>query len=116
MIAKNQQNERVAFLQPKEELIQALVPLQRISWINKFIQKIKSPDILAPKGKNANAEKFLLGLTICLCLCMKNQSSLMRHGKQLKLYTMKYAEYILPQQNQQIISRLNKFIKSAAAN
>lgn len=90
-IHQNRKNKQAITLDPKEELISVLHPLRRVTWVSHFIKKVQQPQTGMPKGKNANTEKFILGLALCFCLFMKNHSSLMRYGKSLKNYTKNYA-------------------------
>jgi len=116
-IHKNRENEQAIALDPKEELISALRPLRRVTWVSHFIKKIQRPQMDMPKGRNANTEKFILGLALCLCLFMKNHSSLMRYGKPLKNYTNKHATYVhatqAPLIKNKLSELLNKFSKKS---
>ncbi len=67
-----------------------------------------------PEGENANTERFILGLLICLCLFTKNHSSLMKYGKLLKNYTNDYAANIPDAQAPLITHKLNEFIAKTA--
>lgn len=107
---KNRGNGRAVTLDPKEELISALRPLRRVIWVSNFIKKMQRPQINMPKGKHANTEKFILGLSLCLCLFMKNHSSLIRYGKPLKNYTNKHAAHVLPTQAPLIKNKLYALI------
>jgi hypothetical protein len=112
MATQNRESSKTtAFLDPGQELMQALFPLRRITWVNHFIKKVKQPGMAIPKTKNENTEKFLLGLALCLCLFMKNQSSLIKYGKLLKMYTAKYAKQVPVEEAPFIVSKLNELIQ-----
>ncbi|MCD6038752.1 MAG: hypothetical protein K0S27_152 [Gammaproteobacteria bacterium] len=114
-MATHRQNKLTAPVDPKKEFLRALRPLRRVTWITDFIKKVEQPQTHMPEGSQANTEKFILGLSISLCLFMKNHSSLMRYGKALRNYTNAHAAHVLATEAPLVRNKLqelfNKFSK-----
>lgn len=113
-IHRNRRNKQALSRDPKEEFISVLYPLRRVTWVNNFIKKIQQSQMDMPTGKNADTEKFILGLALCFCLFIKNHSSLMRYGKPLKNYTDKYAAHVQTTQAPFIKNKLYELINKSS--
>lgn len=86
---------------PKGKFFDALEPLKntveenkKIKVVNKLLEILEKPETKMPSGKNANTEKFILGLSISFCLFKDNKKTLLEKGGPLLKYTLEHAKKV----------------------
>ena len=107
-------NKQIMLINTKKELLNALYPFRRITWIRQFVKTVKNKHTIIPDGPH-HTERFLLALYIAFCLHLRNHSSLARYGKPLKSYLNHYIEDVPVSAAPLIVETLRSVKKRYAA-
>ncbi len=94
----------------EEELHRVLRPLKVTKIARDFINTLDITNLKMPTGKNADSEKFLIGLSISLCLFYYDKATLLKKGGLLKKYVINYAKKVPLSHTSFIINHVKKLV------
>lgn len=92
------------------QLLQALLPLQKTEIAREMIKKLNKPETKIPSGKNANAERLLIGLYVSTGIFKENPTALIQEGDLLKKYIHQHIKNIPLSKASFILHHFKKFI------
>lgn len=99
---------------PKGKFFDVLQPVKNTKVVSKVLNILKKPETKMPSGKNANTEKFILGLSISLRLFKENKKILLEEGGPLKQYTLDHAKKVPATKDSLVLvtEKFNELIKN----